>query len=121
MLDGKTVAVVVPAFDEEHLIGTTVAGVPELVDRVIVVDDASRDGTTAAAQKAGDPRVGGSAHEQNRGVGAAILTGYRRALEHGVDVTCVMAGDNQMDPADLDAIPGPLARRGGASAEPHRT
>jgi glycosyltransferase involved in cell wall biosynthesis len=110
VLDGKTVAVVVPAFDEEHLIGTTIAGVPELVDRVIVVDDASRDGTAAAANTTGDPRVEVIMHEQNQGVGAAILTGYRRALEHGVDVTCVMAGDNQMDPADLEAIAGPVAR-----------
>ena len=110
MLDGKTVAVVVPAFDEEHLIGTTIAGIPELVDRVIVVDDASRDGTAAAAGSTGDPRVEVITHEQNQGVGAAILTGYRRALEHGVDVTCVMAGDNQMDPADLEAIAGPVAR-----------
>src|SRR6478735_9267812 len=110
MLDGKTVAVVVPAFDEEHLIGTTIASMPELVDRVIVVDDSSRDGTAAAAGASGDPRVEVITHEQNLGVGAAILTGYRRALEHGVDVTCVMAGDNQMDPADLEAIAGPVAR-----------
>jgi len=110
MLDGKTVAVVVPAFHEEHLIGTTIAGIPELVDRVIVVDDASDDGTAAAAETSGDPRVEVIVHEQNQGVGAAILTGYRRALEHGVDVTCVMAGDNQMDPDDLEAIAGPVAR-----------
>jgi glycosyltransferase involved in cell wall biosynthesis len=49
-------------------------------------------------------------HERNQGVGAAILTGYRRALAAGIDVTCVMAGDNQMDPADLEAIAGPVAR-----------
>jgi glycosyltransferase involved in cell wall biosynthesis len=110
VLDEKTVAVVVPAFDEEQLIGTTIAGIPELVDRVIVVDDASRDGTAAAAQTSGDTRVEVITHEQNQGVGAAILTGYRRALEHEVDVTCVMAGDNQMDPADLEAIAGPVAR-----------
>ena len=110
MIDGETVAVVVPAFDEEHLISTTIASMPELVDRVIVVDDASRDGTAAAAGTSGDPRVEVITHEKNRGVGAAILTGYRRALEHGVDVTCVMAGDNQMDPADLEAIAGPVAR-----------
>jgi glycosyltransferase involved in cell wall biosynthesis len=110
VLEGKTVAVVVPAFDEVHLIGTTIAGIPELVDRVIVVDDASRDGTAAAAEASDDPRVEVITHEKNQGVGAAILTGYRRALERGIDVTCVMAGDNQMDPADLEAIAGPVAR-----------
>jgi glycosyltransferase involved in cell wall biosynthesis len=110
VLDGKTVAVVVPAFDEERLIGTTITGIPELVDRIFVVDDASRDGTAAAAGTSGDPRVEVITHQQNQGVGAAILTGYRRALEEGIDVTCVMAGDNQMDPADLEAIAGPVAR-----------
>jgi glycosyltransferase involved in cell wall biosynthesis len=110
MLEGKRVAVVVPAFDEERLIGTTLAGIPEYVDRIIVVDDASRDGTVAAAQAIGDGRVEVITHDRNEGVGAAILTGYRRALEDGIDVTCVMAGDNQMDPADLEAIAGPVAR-----------
>jgi glycosyltransferase involved in cell wall biosynthesis len=110
MLEGKTVAVVVPAFDEERLIGTTLAGIPELVDRVIVVDDASRDGTADAARAVNDPRVEVISHERNSGVGAAIVTGYKRALEEGIDVTCVMAADNQMDPDDLEAIAGPVAR-----------
>jgi len=110
MLDGKRVAVVVPAFDEEQLIATTLAGIPEFVDKVIVVDDASRDGTAAAAATTGDERVEVVTHERNEGVGAAILTGYRHALEDGIDVTCVMAADNQMDPADLEAIAGPVAR-----------
>ena len=54
MLEGKRVAVVVPAFDEAGLIATTLAGIPELVDRVYVVDDASRDVTPAAAAGTGD-------------------------------------------------------------------
>ena len=110
MLAGKRVAVVVPAFDEEGLIETTLAGLPEFVDQVIVVDDASSDGTAERARTLGDPRVEVISHDRNQGVGAAILTGYRRALAADVDVTCVMAGDNQMDPADLEAIAGPVAR-----------
>ncbi len=110
MLEGKRVAVVVPAFDEERLIGPTLESVPELVDRIFVIDDASRDGTAERARAAGDARIEVISHERNQGVGAAILTGYRRALAERFDVTCVMAGDNQMEPADLEAIAGPVAR-----------
>jgi glycosyltransferase involved in cell wall biosynthesis len=110
MLEGKRVAVVVPAYDEEKLIGTTLSGIPEVVDRVFVVDDASRDGTAEQARSIDDARVEVVTHDRNQGVGSAILTGYGRALEDGIDVTCVMAGDNQMDPADLEAIAEPVAR-----------
>jgi len=110
MLEGKRVAVIVPAFEEERLIGATIAGVPEFVDRIYVVDDGSADGTGAAAQAHGDGRVVVVRHERNSGVGAAIVTGYRRAIADGLDVACVMAGDNQMDPADLEHIATPVAR-----------
>jgi len=110
MLAGKRVAVVVPAFDEERLVGETVRGIPEFVDRIILVDDASRDGTVAQVEAVGDPRVHLLRHDRNRGVGAAIATGYERAREEGVDVTCVMAADNQMDPEELRALAEPVAR-----------
>jgi glycosyltransferase involved in cell wall biosynthesis len=110
VLEGKTVAVVVPAYDEETLVGTTITGMPEFVDRIIVVDDASKDGTAAAARSAGDGRVEVLTHERNSGVGAAIVTGYRRAVEDGMDVVCVMAADNQMDPEDLQKIALPVVR-----------
>jgi glycosyltransferase involved in cell wall biosynthesis len=106
MLDGKTVAVVVPAYDEEKLLPETLAGIPEFVDRVYVVDDASRDGTGERA--ADDPRVQVIRHETNRGVGAAIVTGYRQAIEDRMDVTCVMAADNQMPPDELEDIARPV-------------
>jgi glycosyltransferase involved in cell wall biosynthesis len=110
MLEGKRVAVVVPAFDEERLVGQTIRGIPEFVDRILVVDDASRDGTIDAAEAVGDPRVQVLRHEHNAGVGAAIATGYGRALEEGTDVTCVMAADNQMDPSELQGLVEPVAR-----------
>lgn len=103
MHEGKTVAVVVPAYNEEVLVGSTVATVPAFVDRIIVVDDASQDATAERA-RAADDRVEVVAHDRNRGVGAAIVTGYRRALAEDVDVTCVMAADGQMDPDDLETL-----------------
>ena len=111
MLDGQRVAVVVPAHDEEKLIAETVRSIPDFVDRVIVVDDASRDDTAGAVRGMDDPRVELIEHERNRGVGAAIITGYKRALEERIDVTAVMAADAQMDPADLETLVGPVARR----------
>jgi glycosyltransferase involved in cell wall biosynthesis len=110
MYDGKRVAVVVPAYDEERLVVETVRGIPELVDRIYIVDDASRDRTAAAAVAVGDPRVEVISHARNAGVGAAIVTGYRRALEEDIDITCVLAADNQMDPLELTGLVGPVAR-----------
>jgi glycosyltransferase involved in cell wall biosynthesis len=110
MLEGKSVAVVVPAYREEELIGPTLGGIPGFVDRVYVVDDASPDGTAGRARSFGDPRVEVITHERNQGVGAAILTGYERSLADGSDVTAVMAGDNQMDPAELEQLVRPVAR-----------
>jgi len=110
MLEGKRVAVVVPAFDEERLVGETIRGIPDFVDRVVVVDDGSRDGTAARVQELADPRVRLVRHERNLGVGAAIASGYRAALEEGVDVTCVMAADNQMDPTELRELVEPVMR-----------
>ena len=110
MLEGKRVAVVVPALDEERLVVETLRGIPELVDRIYVVDDASTDGTAQAAATSGDARVELIRHERNLGVGAAIAAGYRQALEDAFDVTCVMAADNQMDPSELAALVEPVAR-----------
>jgi len=101
--EGKSVAVVVPAHNEEALVGSTVATIPAFVDRIIVVDDASKDATAERA-RAGDPRVEVVSHEKNRGVGAAIVTGYKRAIAEEMDVTAVMAADGQMDPDDLEIL-----------------
>src|SRR5512134_2512161 len=110
MVEGKRVAVVVPAFQEERLVADTIRGIPDFVDTIVVVDDHSSDATVERARATGDPRLEVVEHAHNRGVGGAIATGYARCRELGIDVTCVMAADNQMDPAELSSLVGPVAR-----------
>jgi glycosyltransferase involved in cell wall biosynthesis len=101
------VSVVIPAFNEAAKIVATVESVPDLADHIVVVDDASSDETSARTPQSG--RIELVRHEENRGVGAAIATGYRRALAAGCDVAVVMAGDGQMDPEDLPSLLAPIA------------
>jgi len=108
MLGSARLAVVVPAFSEAKLIGRMLARVPAVVDTIYVIDDASPDGTSSAALAVGDPRVRCIRHEANRGVGAAIVTGYEWALADGHDVLAVMAGDDQMHPDDLVPLVGAI-------------
>jgi glycosyltransferase involved in cell wall biosynthesis len=110
MLEGKRVAVVVPAHDEEALIVSTLQGIPGFVDRIYLVDDASADETAERARSVEDPRVEVIVHERNRGVGGAIVTGYKRALAERIDAIAVMAGDNQMDPDELEGFALPVVR-----------
>jgi glycosyltransferase involved in cell wall biosynthesis len=110
MVEGKRVAVVVPAYQEEHLVATTLRGIPDVVDRIYVVDDASSDETAGRAREAADGRTEVIVHERNGGVGAAIVTGYKRALADEIDVVVVMAADNQMDPVELPSLVEPVAR-----------
>jgi len=102
------VAVVIPAFNEELNVARTVRDVPAWVDHVLVVDDASHDRTFLEASRLRRRGLEVLQHPKNRGVGAALATGYRRALALGVDAAVVMAGDGQMDPADLPALLAPI-------------
>ncbi len=81
MFDGKAVAVVVPTYNEEKMIGQVLNTMPEFVDLVIVVDDASTDRTaeivTSFVLRLGR-RIVLVQHDQNQGVGAAIITGYKQ-------------------------------------------
>jgi glycosyltransferase involved in cell wall biosynthesis len=110
--DGSRVVVVVPAWNEEPRVARVIAGMPPWVDQVVVVDDASTDATAEAALSPRDPRVVVERHVKNRGVGAAIVTGYRRACAARGgprDAFVVMAGDGQMHPDDLPGVVAPIA------------
>jgi glycosyltransferase involved in cell wall biosynthesis len=103
------VAVVVPAHNEELLVGTVVSTAPDFVDHVIVIDDASTDETATVAEAAAGGRAEVIRLRVNQGVGGAIVAGHKRALELGADVSVVMAGDAQMDPDYLPALLDPIA------------
>jgi glycosyltransferase involved in cell wall biosynthesis len=104
MYRGLTVAVAIPAYRAEATIAQVVATLPDLVDRVIAVDDASPDGTGAALAAIRDPRLTVLTHEKNRGVGGAMKTAFRKSLELRTDVVVKVDSDGQMDPAQLTAL-----------------
>ena len=108
----KRIGVVVPAYNEARLVGRVIETMPPFVDRIIVVDDRSKDRTSEVVRKyvsEAPERIYLIRHEVNQGVGGAISTGYKRAVEEGIDVVAIMAGDAQMDPADLESIIRPVA------------
>jgi dolichol-phosphate mannosyltransferase len=102
------VAVVVPALDAERWIGQVLEGIPERVSTIVVVDDGSQDRTAELVRASSDPRVSLLRHRANRGVGAAMLTGYARALELEAEVVVKIDADGQMDPAHLERLIAPL-------------
>jgi glycosyltransferase involved in cell wall biosynthesis len=115
MLQGKKIAVVVPAYNEELLISIVIETMPNYVDRVYVVDDCSVDETVKRVQEYLEaPAYAGRMqlirNTYNKGVGAAIVMGYRKASMDGMDVVAVMAGDAQMAPDDLEAILLPVVQ-----------
>jgi glycosyltransferase involved in cell wall biosynthesis len=107
---GQKIAVVIPAYNEEVHIGKTLSSIPEFITRIYPVDDCSTDNTWKIILEHAkiDSRIIPLRHENNRGPGAAIVTGYRKALDDHMDFVVTMDGDNQMDPAFLPSFLDPL-------------
>jgi len=119
MYRGLTVGVVVPAYNEEGYVGNVIDDLPPIIDRAYVIDDGSTDGTWEEICQHAEQRNRGYegefdnlvepiAHENNRGVGGAIKTGYLRAREEEIDATVVLGGDDQMDPDELTRYLDPI-------------
>lgn len=107
MYQGMSIGVVIPARNEvEHLAGV-LSGIPSFVDKVVVVDDGSTDGTGDLAGNAELVRIEGE------GVGSAIDHGHRKLLEvmDTEFISVVMAGDGQMDPDDMESLITPIINR----------
>lgn len=107
------VSLVIPAYNEEKLINPTLENVPDTIDKIYVVDDCSTDSMVAVVreQMKKDRRITLIKHKKNKGVGAAIITGYKQSAKEGYDVAVVIGGDNQMDLADLPNFLEPLYRK----------
>jgi glycosyltransferase involved in cell wall biosynthesis len=111
MYRDKRICVVVPAYNEEHLISKVIETMPGFVDHIVIVDDCSPDRTSEVVRQVqadADDRLILIRHEKNQGVGGAIITGYKWARDREMDIAVVMAGDAQMDPADLPALLDPV-------------
>ena len=159
MLKNKTIAVVIPAYNEETQIKDVIESMPDFVDRIIVVNDCSKDKTSEIVKTFWQTKynsgneiknittqnIEGRFERANRalqnqmklelnyfvpsevvntnpetdriilinqlnnsGVGSTIARGYKWCKDHGIDCTAVMAGDGQMDPAELESICKPV-------------
>jgi len=111
MFQQKIVAAVIPAFNEETQIHKVINSMPEFIDHIVIIDDASKDKTTPVVQSYADKnqRIHLITHGVNQGVGGAIASGYEWCRDNNVDIAVVMAGDGQMDPIDLPNIIKPVA------------
>lgn len=110
MYKQKSIAVVVPCYNEETQIGGVITTMPEIVDKVVVVNDKSTDNTSQVvnAMLNDHSKVVLVEHEKNQGVGGAIASGYKWCRDNGIDVAVVMAGDGQMNPDDLPSLLDPV-------------
>ncbi len=100
---------VLPAYNEDKHIAAVIARIPEFIDRILVVDDASTDATAAVVESLHDPRVVLLRETKNQGVGGATVAGYRRALELGGEIMVKIDADGQMDPQRIELLIAPIA------------
>jgi len=106
MINGKRVAVVMPAYNAEHTLEATVQEIPDLVDICILVDDYSKDKTVEVARRLG---LTVFVHDRNLGYGGNQQTCYREALAAGADVVVMVHPDYQYTPLLITALASMVA------------
>jgi dolichol-phosphate mannosyltransferase len=92
-----TLAVVIPAYKVSASLAKVILSLPEIIHHIIVVDDCCPDNSGDIAKQLGNPRVSVIRHTRNKGVGGAMVTGYRKALELNCDIIVKIDGDGQMN------------------------
>jgi len=106
MINGKRIAVVMPAYNAEQTLEATVRDLPDCVDDRILVDDGSTDATVKVARKLG---LNVEVHERNRGYGGNQKTCYARACASGADVIVMIHPDYQYSPLLVTSLAGMVA------------
>jgi glycosyltransferase involved in cell wall biosynthesis len=103
------VAVVIPCYRVSRHILALLAAIGPEVSTIYVVDDCCPEGSADIVEHdCADPRVAVIRHEANRGVGGAMISGFRRALADGADIVVKLDGDGQMDPSLIQQFLGPI-------------
>lgn len=101
-IENQRLAVVIPAYNAATTVAAVAERVPPYVDWIIIVNDASRDNTQNVVEKIQDPRLVLINHPRNQGVGGAMVTGFKKALELNANLIAKLDADGQMDPRYLD-------------------
>jgi dolichol-phosphate mannosyltransferase len=108
MIDNHRIAVIIPAYRVSGKIESVISAMPDCIDQVIVVDDASPDDVSRRVAQMAHPKVRLVRHAKNQGVGGATVTGMRAALEWGADILVKCDGDGQMEPEHIPFLIEPL-------------
>ncbi len=109
MFGDMRIGVVIPCYRAESAVADVIARIPDFVDTVVAVNDASPDGTLEVLESITSPHLTVVSHEQNRGLGGAMVTGFRRILEDRPDIVVKLDADGQMDPALIPELIRPIA------------
>tara|TARA_Y100001968_G_C19435412_1_gene759362 strand:+ start:1978 stop:2937 length:960 start_codon:yes stop_codon:yes gene_type:complete len=110
MYKGKKISLVIPAYKEQKLIKPTLENIPELIDKIYVVDDFSPDNQNEVIQECGkkDKRIELIRHKENQGPGGAIITGYLQSSKDNYDISVVVGGDFQMPLEEVPELLDPI-------------
>jgi len=111
MYKNHKVSLVVPAYNEQKLIKQTISKVPKCIDKIIVIDDGSTDNTVKVIKSVKDKRIKLIKHGENKGLGAALVTGYKESIKQNVDIAVVVGGDNQMNLKEVEKFLDPIVNR----------
>ena len=110
MYKDKSVSVIIPCFNEENQIASVIKTIPAFVDKIVVIDDNSKDKTLEILKKlqTSNDKIILIESKKNQGVGGSMASGYKWSRDNNIDLAVRMDGDGQMDPAHLPLLLDPV-------------